>query len=96
MSPNENGNTNRGRLLEEHVPEHLVVDLHAGDCRRGLLRSPPHHDGVGGGDHGVLLVSNVERDGVNEGVAVHLVVVDRALVPNLVGRFVVDVSKVPA
>ena len=52
------------------------------------------HDGVGGCHRGLPL-ANVEGDGVDEGLVVDVVIVNRPLVPRLVGSFVVDVSKVP-
>ena len=52
------------------------------------------HDGVGGSHRGFPL-ANVEGNGVDEGLVVDVVIVNRPLVPRLVGSFVIDVSKVP-
>ena len=52
------------------------------------------HDGVGGRHRGLSL-ADVEGDGVDEGLVVDVVIVNRPLVPRLVGSFVVEVSKVP-
>ena len=85
--------THLSRLVEEHLPEDVVIDLNSGDCSRSFLVALADHDGVSGQDLS-LLAADVEGDGVDEAFWVDLVVVDGSPVPNLVSGLVVDVSKV--
>lgn len=82
-------------FIEEHLPECGVVDLHPGNGGRRALHSLADHDGVSG-SHVGLVASDVEGNGVHEGVRIHVVVVDGALVPYLVNRLVVNVGKMTA
>ena len=76
------------------LSEDFIVDLHAYNGSGCFVSALADHDGVGGRHRGLSL-ADVEGDGVDEGLVVDVVIVNRPLVPRLVGSFVVEVSKVP-